>query len=158
MNEAGNSLPSFKAPSLPSPPSLPSAPSLPSFKGSLPSFNLFTDGGDIDPRAVALPGQSVIIRHVAEFAPRHGVCINSEFASMLTYNSCCPGALLAIGGGGFLLSKLDPQFDEFIGAGALKVCVCSHNRNMIVGARCLPNTEPGEAIVSEQTPNGDLKN
>lgn len=35
------------------------------------------------------------------------------------------GALLLIGGGGFLLSKIDPQFDDFIGAGALKVQNCS---------------------------------
>ena len=34
------------------------------------------------------------------------------------------GALLLIGGGGFLLSKIDPQFDDFIGAGALKVQTC----------------------------------
>ena len=57
----GFSLPSFKAPSLPDAPSLPSAPSLPNFKApsiGLPSF--VSESGDIDPRAVALPGPFVL--------------------------------------------------------------------------------------------------
>lgn len=40
---------------------------------------------------------------------------------ILNNGTWAAGALLLIGGGGLLLSKIDPQFNDFIGAGALKV-------------------------------------
>ncbi|KAL3157577.1 hypothetical protein ABBQ32_012028 [Trebouxia sp. C0010 RCD-2024] len=66
---------------------LPSAPSIGLPKVNLPKLTptIFSDSGDIDPRAVALPG-----------------------------------ALLAIGGGALVLSKIDPGFNEFMGSTSAK--------------------------------------
>jgi len=66
---------------------LPSAPSIGLPKVNLPKLTptVLTDSGDIDPRAVALPG-----------------------------------ALLAIGGGALVLSKIDPGFSEFMGSTSAK--------------------------------------
>lgn len=36
---------------------------------------------------------------------------------------CLAASLLAIGGGALVLSKVDPGFNEFMGAASVKVCV-----------------------------------
>lgn len=90
---------------------------------------VFSESGDIDPRAVALPGQQSELWPLCEANIAQMLAQLMQPASSLhSGRTDClewrTGALLAIGGGALVLSKIDPGFNEFMGSTSAKVSCC----------------------------------